>query len=94
MGWLPIVNYAGVRGWLIMVDVSYTTLHKRISEVGWLATPSTPPPGMKCEVHGNAYGGLTSHTPLALPRASLHLVPSTCHACMARRGASGAHLIR
>ena len=30
-------------GWLIMVDISYTTLHKRIGEGGWLATLSTPP---------------------------------------------------
>ena len=29
-------------GWLIMVDVSYTTLHKISSEEGWLATLSTP----------------------------------------------------
>ncbi|MCG8623605.1 MAG: hypothetical protein MJE68_16635, partial [Proteobacteria bacterium] len=28
-------------GWLIMVDISYTTLHQRIGEGGWLATPST-----------------------------------------------------
>ena len=29
-GWLPIVNHTGVKGggWLIMVDISYTTLHK------------------------------------------------------------------
>ena len=31
-------------GWLIMVDVSYTTLHKRTRKGGWLATLSTPPP--------------------------------------------------
>ena len=30
-------------GWLIMVDVSHTTLLKRTSEGGWLATLSTPP---------------------------------------------------
>ena len=30
-------------GWLILVDISYTTLHKRTSEVGWLATLSIPP---------------------------------------------------
>ena len=44
MGWLLIVNYTGCKGggWLIMVDVSYTTLHKRTSEWGWLATLSTP----------------------------------------------------
>ena len=29
-------------GWLIMVDISYTTLHKRTGEGGWLATLSTP----------------------------------------------------
>ena len=26
-----------------MVDIAYTTLHKRTGEGGWLATPSTPP---------------------------------------------------
>ena len=26
-----------------MVDISYTTLHKRTGEGGWLATLSTPP---------------------------------------------------
>ena len=31
MGWLPIVNYTGERGG-IMVDVSITTLHKRTGE--------------------------------------------------------------
>ena len=29
-------------GWLIIVDISYTTLHKRTGEEGWLATLSTP----------------------------------------------------
>ena len=47
MGWLPIVNYTDAckgGGWLIMVDVSYTTLHKKkIVKGGWLATLSTPP---------------------------------------------------
>ena len=44
MGWLPIVNYTGAKGggWLIMVDISYTTLHKRTGKGEWLATPSTP----------------------------------------------------
>ena len=31
-----------VGGWLITVNISYTTLHKRIDEGGWLATLSTP----------------------------------------------------
>ena len=36
MGWLPIVNYILMEGggWLIMVNVSHTTLHKRTSEGG------------------------------------------------------------
>ena len=29
-------------GWFIMVDISYTSLHKRTREGGWLATLSTP----------------------------------------------------
>ena len=29
-------------GWSIMVDISNTTLYKRTSEGGWLATLSTP----------------------------------------------------
>ena len=31
-GWLPIVNHTGAKGWLI--DISYTTLHKRTGEGG------------------------------------------------------------
>ena len=49
IGWLPILNYTtaeGVAAWLIMVDISYTMLHKRTGEGGWLATLrlSNPPP--------------------------------------------------
>ena len=45
VGWLPIVNYTDAKGWgswLIMVDISYTTLYKRTSEGG--GQPPYPPP--------------------------------------------------
>ena len=43
-GWQGKPYWCKGGGWLI-VDISYTTLHKRTGEAGWLATPSSTPLG-------------------------------------------------
>ena len=49
MGWLPIVNHTGAKGggggWLIIVDISYTTLHKRTAWGRGVASHVPHPPG-------------------------------------------------
>ena len=71
MGWLPIVNHTGAKGggWLIIVDISYTILHKRTGEGGWLATlsppPPPPPPDQPLRMHAHRLASLSSADSMA-----------------------------